>query len=113
VKTERRGDDVKADVIREFLPKWKALHIEDIPPEEIARVIKLKARTAPSQARNLLGHARRLFQWAVDQLDEETGLKRYSIKVSPVVCMKAPRPLQSPSAQMPGALVRSSSSTTM
>jgi integrase len=85
--SERRGKDVETDVRREFLPKWKALPIEDITPEEIARVIKLKARTAPTQARNLLGHARRLFQWAVDRLDDE-GHKRYALKISPAAGLK-------------------------
>ncbi len=79
--SERRGKDVETDVRREFLPRWKALPIADITDEEIIRVIKLKARTAPSQARNLLGHARRLLQWAVDQ-------RIYGLKVSPCAGIK-------------------------
>jgi hypothetical protein len=44
-------------------------------------------------------------------LIEQVG--RYDLKVIAAVWVNAPLPLQSPNAQMPGALVRNSSSTTM
>jgi integrase len=78
---ERRGSDVEADIRREFLPRWKALPISDVTDVDIISVVKVKAKTAPAQARNLLGHAKRLFQWAVDQ-------RTYGLKVSPAAGIK-------------------------
>jgi integrase len=45
-------------------------------------VIKSKRRTAPAQARNLLGHAKRLFSWAIDQ-------RSYGLRSSPCEHLKA------------------------
>ncbi|MBN8906261.1 MAG: hypothetical protein J0H99_06495, partial [Rhodospirillales bacterium] len=47
----------------------------------VLTVVKAKKRTAPSQARNLLGIIKRLFAWAVDQ-------RTYGIGVSPAAGLK-------------------------
>ena len=65
--SERKGKEVERDIRREFLPKWGKRPIIDIGRRDILDVVKAKRQTAPAQARNLLGTAKRLFAWAVDQ----------------------------------------------
>jgi integrase len=77
---ERRGADVEREVRKEF-KSWWSRPITDIMDEDVIRVIKAKAKTAPASARNILGHAKRLFQWAIDQ-------RTYGIKVSPAADIK-------------------------
>lgn len=55
--------------------------------------------------------AARLGAAPVSGLTESEARKRLD-QYGPNVCVNAPLPLQSPSAQIPGTLVRSSSSTT-
>lgn len=79
---QRQGKDVKACVQRELIPLWGTRPITDITPLDVRDVItKLKQR-APAQARNLLGTAKRLFGWAVDQ-------GAYGIDASPAERWKA------------------------
>jgi integrase len=66
--TERKGKEVERDIRREFLPAWGKLPITEITPQDVREVIRaVKDRGAPYQAHNLLGTARRLFSWAIDQ----------------------------------------------
>jgi hypothetical protein len=78
---ERKGVEVERDIRGNFVPVWGKLPITDITDEDIVRVVKGKAKTAPAQARNLLGHAKRLFSWAVDQ-------RCYGLKLSPAERLK-------------------------
>jgi integrase len=64
---ERRGRETERDIRKEFLPRWKSRPITDISDLDILMLINQKKKTAPAMARNLLGIARRLFQWAIDQ----------------------------------------------
>jgi integrase len=65
---ERKGGEVERDIRREFISVWGARPIADITPFDVVQVIKAtKDRGSPYQAHNLLGHARRLFSWAIDQ----------------------------------------------
>jgi integrase len=65
---ERKGKEVERDIRREFLPVWGKRPITDITPLDVRAVIKAaRDRGAPYQAHNLLGYARRLFSWAIDQ----------------------------------------------
>jgi integrase len=73
--SERRGGDVEREIRKEFKPWWPR-PITEISDEDIIRIIKAKAKTAPASARNILGHAKRFFQWVVDQ-------RTYGLKVSP------------------------------
>ncbi len=82
---ERKGAEVAREVRNELIEAWGDLPLTDITDEHVAGLVKRKARTAPGQARNLLGTAKRLFQWAVDQRD-------YGIKISPAAMLK-PRAL--------------------
>jgi integrase len=72
---ERRAGDVEREIRKEF-KAWWPLPITDITDEDIIRIIKAKAKTAPASARNILGHAKRFFQWTVDQ-------RIYGLKLSP------------------------------
>jgi integrase len=64
---ERKGKEVERDVRKEFMPVWGKRPITDITDLDVLSIINAKKRTAPSQARNLLGHIKRLFLWAMDQ----------------------------------------------
>jgi integrase len=80
--SERKGREVERDIRREFIPAWGGRPITDIEPIDVRAVIKaVKDRPAPAQARNLLGIAKRLFAWAVDQ-------QCYGITVSPAATLK-------------------------
>jgi integrase len=79
--TERKGAEVERDVRNVFLPLWKDRPISEITEVDVLNVIRAKKRTAPAQARNLLGHAKRFFAWAVDQ-------RCYGITASPCALLK-------------------------
>ena len=66
--SERKGKEVERDIRREFIPAWGGRPIADITPLDVRAVVKaVKDRGAPYQAHNLLGTARRIFSWAIDQ----------------------------------------------
>jgi len=79
--TERKGKEVERDIRREFVPVWGRRPITEITDLDILSVVKAKRRTAPAQARNLLGIAKRMFAWAVDQ-------RCYGLKTSPAESLK-------------------------
>jgi integrase len=66
--TQRKGAEVERDVRREFVAAWGARPITDITALDVRDVIRAKTADGhPAQARNLLGYAKRLFDWAVEQ----------------------------------------------
>ena len=66
--TERKGREVERDIRREFIPAWGNRPIADITALDVRAVVKtVRDRGARYQAHNLLGYARRLFAWAIDQ----------------------------------------------
>src|SRR5262249_19239039 len=66
--SERKGREGERDIRREFIPTWGERPISEITPLDVRAVVKAaKDRGAPYQAHNLLGTARRLFSWAIDQ----------------------------------------------
>jgi integrase len=73
---ERTGRTTELDIRREFLPRWGKRAIADITPRDVRDVVKAVAERAPYQAHNVLGHAKRLFSWAIDQ-------HVYGLEVSP------------------------------
>ena len=73
---ERKGQEVARDIRNVFLPAWGAKAIDEITDLDVLAIINTKKRTAPAQARNLLGTAKRLFTWAIDQ-------RVYGINASP------------------------------
>jgi integrase len=63
---QRKGEEVKRDIEREFISRWRSRPITEIMSRDITAVIDAAvARGAPYQAHNLLGHVRRLFNWAI------------------------------------------------
>ena len=57
---ERQGRDVERDMRKEFVAAWGKRPIAEITDEDVLQVIRaVKQRGSPSQARNLLGYARR------------------------------------------------------
>ncbi len=79
--SERKGKVVERDVRREFLPSLGSKPITEITDLDILAITNAKKRTAPVQARNELGHVKRLFAWAIDQ-------RVYGIKMSPCDSLK-------------------------
>jgi hypothetical protein len=63
------------------LPVWGERPIVDITGRDVRDLIRTKRKTAPAQARNLLGTIKRLFAWAVDE-------DSYGLTVSPAMAIK-------------------------
>lgn len=63
---ERKGEEVERDIRRVFIPAWGKRPISDISALEVRNLI-VSYKDRPYQAHNLLGYARRLFNWAIDQ----------------------------------------------
>lgn len=64
---ERKGREVERDLRNVFLPAWGGKTIDEITDLDVLVIINAKKRTAPAQARNLLGTAKRIFDWAIHQ----------------------------------------------
>jgi integrase len=79
---ERIGRQVEVGVRSNLFPKWADRPIVDITEDDVFALIKRKAATSPSSARNLLGHAKRLFTWAIDE-------RAYGLTVSPAEKLNA------------------------
>jgi integrase len=79
--TERKGREVERDIRREFIPAWGKRPITQIEPRDVRNLIRAKARTAKPQARNLLGYAKRLFDWAINE-------DCYGLEISPAAALK-------------------------
>ena len=62
-------------------PYGKTYLIAELARQNVRAVIDAKKRTAPAQARNLLGVAKRLFSWAIDQ-------ERYGLESSPAETLR-------------------------
>jgi hypothetical protein len=78
---ERKGEECARDIRNNFIPAWGAKPVTQITDADVIAVIEGKALEAPSQARNLLGLAKRIFQWAIDR-------RRYDLKISPAAGLK-------------------------
>ena len=64
---KRKGEEVEADIRREFIAKWDDRPISDIDRADVIAVVKAaKDRGANYQAIHLLGYAKLLFDWAVE-----------------------------------------------
>jgi integrase len=82
LKKQRKGFEVESDVRREFIARWGTKPITEITTLDVVEVIKGKAAKAPAQARNLLGYAKRLFDWAIEQ-------HTYGLEKSPAERLRA------------------------
>lgn len=65
---ERKAREVERDIRRVFISAWGKRPITDILPLEVRNLVKAyKDDGKPYQAHNLLGYARRIFNWAINQ----------------------------------------------
>lgn len=63
---QRKGTIVARELRSEFVGRWGRRPIDTITPHDVVAVLdEAVARGAPYQAHNLLGHVRRLFNWAI------------------------------------------------
>jgi hypothetical protein len=63
---ERKGPETKRDIENEFVKRWGPRPITEITWDDVREVLdEAVARGAKYQAHNLLGHIRRLFNWAI------------------------------------------------
>jgi integrase len=81
VSGERRAMHVEREIRGQFISAWGKLPAADIADEHIIRLVRAKARTAPSQARNLYGLVSRLFDWAISQ-------RTFGLKTNPCAGIK-------------------------
>jgi integrase len=91
--TERRRKEVEQALRREFMKPWGTRPIVEITPLDVRAVIKATiAKGHPHQARNLLGHVRRLFSWAI--AEHVYGVERSpcaELKPNKLIGKKLPR----------------------
>jgi integrase len=66
---QRKADEVARDVRRLLVARWGDRPVTEITPLDVRDLIREVKNRAPAQARNLLGYAKRLFDWAVAQDD--------------------------------------------
>jgi integrase len=81
VSTERKGVEVEREFRQEFVSRWEKRPVTGITELDVLNVIREKKQSAPAQARNLLGHAKRFFSWAIDQ-------RVYGLNVNPAENLK-------------------------
>lgn len=73
----RTGKYIAGDLRREFVAKWGRRPVTDISRQDVLTIIEATVdRGAPHQARNLLAHIRKLFNWAI-------GRGTYGLEHSP------------------------------
>jgi integrase len=69
---ERKGAEVERDIRKEFVARWSKRPLREIERADVIEAIEeVRDRGSPYQAYNLLGYARRLFDWAVIKYDLE------------------------------------------
>jgi integrase len=74
---ERKGWEVERDIRKNFFDAWANKPISEIEQEDLIEILdKVRDGGSPYQAYNLLGYARRLFDWA-------TRIKKYGLDKSP------------------------------
>jgi Arm DNA-binding domain len=89
---ERKGGEVASDIRRELVPAWGRRPITDITNADVRAVVLAKKRTAPAQARNLLGIVKRMLGWTVEQGRYElTSNVAESIKAKKLIGKKRSR----------------------
>ena len=72
---QKKGKAVERDIRRDLITVLGKRPIAEIDRFEIRDIIKRKMKSAPAQARNLLGYAKLVFKWALDEEGPRIGLK--------------------------------------
>ena len=92
VKGQRKADQAEREMRKELLPVLKNRPITEITRSELVEIIdKIVRRGANYQAHNVWGHARSLFNWAIDS--------GYGLTVSPCWPKKPPALLSKANAK--------------
>ena len=69
VKGLRTARGAEREIRNELVPHWARRPLNEITRSDVIRLIdKIVARPAPGQARNIFGHIRTFFNWAVEHL---------------------------------------------
>ena len=85
---QRKAKEIKKVIEKEFVALWGDRPVVDITSDDVEEAIKaVVARGAPGQARNLLGIAKTLFDWAARQKADRQS--RFELKASPCGDLKA------------------------
>jgi hypothetical protein len=80
---QRKEREMRREIENEFISRWGSRPVTDITARDVVAVLdEAVARGAPYQAHNLLGHIRRLFNWAI-------GRHIYGLDKSPCDRMKS------------------------
>lgn len=68
VAGQRKAKIVEREIRNELMPHWGARPITEITRRDVVTLIEAVVdRPAPAHARNILGHARTLFNWAINR----------------------------------------------
>ena len=66
LKGQRKATVVAREIRNELIPHWDARPITDITRRDVVTLIEnIVDRPAPAHARNIFGHIRKLFNWAI------------------------------------------------
>jgi len=82
VREKLPGQEVERLIRRDLMPSLGTRPITEIDEEEIAAVVRAKARRTPTTARQLLIILRRLFVWAREQMS-------YGLQQNPCIEIRA------------------------
>lgn len=64
---QRKAEEVARDTRRMLVARWGSKPVTDVTALDVRDLIKEVKASAPAQARNMLGYAKRLFDWAIAQ----------------------------------------------
>jgi integrase len=80
--SERKGKDVKREILRDLLPVWKDKPIASIIDTDVLTVMRRKMPDGKVGARNLLALIKRFFRWVI-------GQRTYGLAASPCEGLQA------------------------
>src|SRR5690606_34485457 len=63
--SERKGREVERDIRRDLITALGDKPITEVTPQDVRFVVIAVKKRGPYQAHNTLGHAKRLFNWAI------------------------------------------------
>lgn len=85
VAGQRRAARVEREIRKELVPVWRDKLIADITRSDVVMLMEgIVDRPAPYQARNIFGHIRTFFNWAIDR-------GKYDLETSPTDRLKPGR----------------------
>lgn len=76
VKNHRQHADAERSIRKYLIGRWGAMQVGDIARENVVDLVEDIGSSAPAMARNVFGHARTLFNWAINR-------GKYGLETSP------------------------------